>query len=110
MNIVRQTGASIGTAVLSVILASAIASNLGSILGTTHSASGSNGLASLQHLTAAQHEAIAVPLAAAFASTFVWAVALVVAAIIPALALALMGGRERGAVAAPRAEGPLVLE
>jgi MFS family permease len=110
MNIVRQTGASIGTAVLSVILASAIASNLGSILGTTHSASGSNGLASLQDLPAAQHAAIAGPLAAAFASTFVWAVALVVAAIIPALAMALMGRRERIAVSARRAEAPLVLE
>jgi MFS family permease len=110
MNIVRQTGASIGTAVLSVILASAIASNLSSILGTTHSASGSHGLASLQHLPAAQHAAIAGPLAAAFASTFVWAVALVVLAIVPALAMALMGRRERVAVPARRAEAPLVLE
>jgi len=114
MNIVRQTGASIGTAVLSVILASAIASNLSAVIGNAHAGSGSNGLASLQHLPAAQHAAIVGPLAHAFATTFVWAVALVVAAVVPALAMALMG-RKRAPAAAPRPEGPrpdapLVLE
>jgi MFS family permease len=108
MNIVRQAGASIGTAVLSVILASAIASNLSSIIGATHS--GSGGLASLQHLHPAQHAAIAGPLADAFASTFVWAVVLVVLAIVPALAMGLMGRRGRASAPAPRAEAPLALE
>ena len=117
MNIVRQTGASIGTAVLSVILASAIASNLGSLIGATHSGSGSGGLASLQHLPAAQHAAVVGPLAHAFATTFVWAVVLVVVAVIPALAMALMGRRARASAPASRAaeppraaERPLVLE
>ena len=36
MNIIRQAGASIGTAILSVILASAIASNLMSVAGHAH--------------------------------------------------------------------------
>ena len=109
MNIVRQAGASIGTAVLSVILASAIASNLSSILGSHHAGAGSGGLASLQHLPAHQHAAIVAPLAHAFASTFVWAVVMVVAAMVPALALALMR-RGHAAVSPPQAEAPLVFE
>src|SRR5207237_7900298 len=44
MNIIRQAGASIGTAVLSVILASAITSNLSAILGGRVSGSRSGGL------------------------------------------------------------------
>jgi EmrB/QacA subfamily drug resistance transporter len=107
MNIVRQAGASIGTAVLSVILASAIATNLGPIIGSHHS--GSGGIAVLEHLPKRLHAVIAGPLASAFASTFVWAVVLVVAAMVPALALALMR-RGHAGVAAPRAEAPLVLE
>jgi hypothetical protein len=110
MNIVRQTGASIGTAVLSVILASEIASRLGPILGAVHSRSGSSGLATLQHLPPRAHAAIAAPLADAFASTFVWAVVLVVAALVPALAMALMGRRTRAAGPTRRADGLLVLE
>ena len=52
MNIIRQAGASIGTAVLSVILASAITSNLTGILGSRASGSRSGGIAVLQHLPA----------------------------------------------------------
>ena len=52
MNIIRQAGASVGTAILSVILASAITSNLASIAGLHASRSGSGGLAALQHLPA----------------------------------------------------------
>ena len=52
MNIIRQTGASVGTAILSVILASAITSNLSSIASLHASRSGSGGLAALQHLPA----------------------------------------------------------
>jgi len=110
MNIVRQTGASIGTAVLSVILASEIASRLGPILGAVHSRPGSSGLAALEHLSPRAHAAVAAPLADAFASTFVWAVVLVVAAMIPALAMAMMGRRQRAAAPPQRADGPLVLE
>jgi EmrB/QacA subfamily drug resistance transporter len=103
MNIIRQTGASIGTAVLSVILASAITSNLSGIVGSRASGSGSGGLATLQHLPARAHAAIAGPLADAFGSTFVWALALIVIALIPAAGLALSGRRRplRTSVAAP---------
>jgi EmrB/QacA subfamily drug resistance transporter len=81
MNIIRQGGASIGTAVLSVILASEITSHLGT--------SGSGGLESLRSLSPAQQAAANGPLAASFASTFVWALVLLGVAFIPALFLAL---------------------
>jgi EmrB/QacA subfamily drug resistance transporter len=91
MNIIRQAGASVGTAVLSVLLASAITSNLSAIV-TTHT-SGSGGIATLQHLPASAHAAIATPLANAFASTFIWALALILIALIPAVGMALSGRR-----------------
>jgi EmrB/QacA subfamily drug resistance transporter len=91
MSIIRQGGASIGTAVLSVILASAISSNLSATLGSHHA--GSGGISSLQHLPAAQHARIVGPLASAFASTFVWALVLILVALIPAVGMALSGRR-----------------
>ena len=94
MNIIRQTGASIGTAVLSVILASAITSNLSATFGSHAPVSGSSGLATLQKLGPRAHAAIAGPLADAFGSTFVWAFALVVVALIPAVGMALSGRRQ----------------
>jgi EmrB/QacA subfamily drug resistance transporter len=93
MNIIRQGGASIGTAVLSVILASAITSNLTGILGSRATGSGSGGLATLQQLPARAHAVIAGPLANAFGSTFVWALVLIVVALIPALGMAFSGWR-----------------
>ncbi len=90
MNIIRQAGASIGTAILSVILATVIRDNLSAIVGAGHFGSGSNGLSALQHLPASLHAKTVGPLAAAFASTFVWALVLVVLALVPALTLALM--------------------
>jgi EmrB/QacA subfamily drug resistance transporter len=103
MNIIRQAGASIGTAVLSVILASAITSNLSGIVGSRASGSGSGGLATLQHLPASLHARVAAPLADAFASTFVWAFVLILIALIPAIGLAYSGWRRpmRVAVGAP---------
>jgi EmrB/QacA subfamily drug resistance transporter len=95
MNIIRQAGASIGTAILSVILATAITSNLASIVGAHGSRSGSGGLAALQHLPARAHAVVAAPLASAFASTFVWALAMIVIALIPAVGMALSGWRAR---------------
>ena len=95
MNIIRQTGASVGTAILSVILASAITSNLSSIASLHASRSGSGGLAALQHLPAGAHSLIATPLANAFASTFVWALVMIVIAFIPATRMALSGRRAR---------------
>ena len=64
MNIIRQGGASIGTAILSVVLSSAI---------------GDKGA----------RARAAEPLAEAFAHTFVWALLLLATAMIPALAMAL---------------------
>ena len=101
MNIIRQAGASIGTAILSVILASTITSNL-PLASTRASSSGSGGLAALQHLPARAHAVIAGPLANAFGSTFVWALVMIVIALIPAGAMALSGRRAgaRGSVTA----------
>jgi len=107
MNIIRQAGASIGTAVLSVILASAITSNLSAIIGSRASGSGSGGIATLQHLPASAHAATVAPLADAFASTFVWALVLILVALIPAVGMALSGWRRP--LAAPAAS-PVVAE
>jgi EmrB/QacA subfamily drug resistance transporter len=108
MNIIRQGGASIGTAVLSVILASAITSNLSGIVGSHVSGSGSGGLATLQHLPASAHAAIAKPLADAFGSTFQWALVLIVVALIPAVGMALSGWRRP--LARPVGSRPVVIE
>jgi hypothetical protein len=72
MNILRQSGASIGTAILSVLLATAI--------GDKHSQAPG-------------------PIAEAFAQTFRWGLALLALALVPALALAL--GRRRVAGSRP---------
>jgi EmrB/QacA subfamily drug resistance transporter len=108
MNIIRQAGASIGTAVLSVILASAITSNLSGILASRASGSQSGGIATLQHLPASAHAAVAGPLADAFASTFVWALVLILVALIPAVGMALSGWRRP--VTAPAGARPVVVE
>ena len=69
MNILRQSGASIGTAILSVLLASAIAD---------------------------KHSRAPEPLAEAFAQTFRWGLALLALALVPALAMALGSRRVSG--------------
>jgi EmrB/QacA subfamily drug resistance transporter len=88
MNIIRQAGASIGTAVLSVILASEIKSNLGA------AAHGSGGISALRHVSAAKRALTDVPLARSFAQTFVWATLLVAVALVPALTLAILRRRQ----------------
>ena len=109
MNIIRQAGASIGTAILSVILASAITTNLTAALGNHAPASGAGGgLAKLQHLPAGAHAAIRGPLAEAFSSTFVWALVLILVALIPAVGMAISGFRNP--LRAPVGDSPLVLE
>jgi EmrB/QacA subfamily drug resistance transporter len=85
MNIIRQSGASIGTAILSVLLASAISEKL---LAGNHP-SGGGGFEVLHALSPAQHAKVAEPLAEAFAQTFVWGLALLALAFIPALMMAL---------------------
>jgi MFS family permease len=105
MNIIRQAGASIGTAILSVILAARIKSNVGAVIHSHAAASG--GIASLQHLRVHEQARIAAPLAHAFGDTFVWALVLVGIALLPALAMALM---QRGGAPAALPGGSLVLE
>jgi EmrB/QacA subfamily drug resistance transporter len=83
MNIIRQGGASIGTAILSVILAAYITADLGS------STTGSSSLEAIQKLSPAEQAAVKGPLASAFASSFVWALVLLAVAFIPALFMAL---------------------
>jgi len=81
MNIIRQGGASIGTAILSVILTAEVSSHIAAANG--------GGLESIRSLTPAQQAAALEPLASSFASTFVWALVLLGIAFIPALAMAL---------------------
>ncbi len=78
LNILQQAGASVGTAVLSVILASALASKLGHGRGT---------IGSTAHISAAARAHVAPPMAAAFGQTFWWAAGLVVVALLASLAL-----------------------
>jgi EmrB/QacA subfamily drug resistance transporter len=103
MNIIRQSGASIGTAILSVILASAVASRL-----PGDGVAEGGGFEALNGLSSAQREVVAGPLADAFAATFVWAVVLLALAWLPALALALW--RRRETAAPPSVEHAVVVE
>jgi EmrB/QacA subfamily drug resistance transporter len=103
MNIIRQAGASIGTAVLTVILSSTIRTNLRAV-----GVAATSGLASLQHLGGGHR--IVEPVASAFASTFVWALALLAVAFIPALGMALMGRRRRTGTEQRAAETQLALD
>ena len=102
MNIIRQGGASIGTAILSVILASQINSRL-----HLHARGGHGGFAAVAHLPAAQQAHIKGPLASAFAHSFVYAVGLLVIAFIPALAMAIYS---RGRPAPARSATPIIAE
>ena len=109
MNIIRQAGASIGTAVLSVILASAITSNL---TGDPRQPRLGLGLRRDRHPPApagqrARRRSPA-PLADAFGSTFVWALVLILVALIPAVGMALSGWRRP--VTAPAGARPVVLD
>jgi hypothetical protein len=79
LNILQQTGASIGTAVLSVLLASALSSRLGS--------HGHGGIGGAAHLPPAVRHHIAPLMASAFGSTFWWALGLLGVAFVASLAL-----------------------
>ena len=80
MNILDQTGASIGAAVLSVVLAAALPAAGGGLDAVTGPGD-------------ARRAALAEPLAGAFSTTFTWALAGLVASMVPALLLAR--GRRR---------------
>jgi EmrB/QacA subfamily drug resistance transporter len=102
MNIIRQGGASIGTAILSVILTAYITSNLG----------GSGGLSSVREASPAQLAAAREPLASSFASTFVWALVMLGIAFVPALFMALgkwkTAAADDGEAAAPKQAHPVL--
>jgi EmrB/QacA subfamily drug resistance transporter len=99
MNIVRQAGASMGTAILSVILASEITSNLGAVFArSSHARASGGGLAEIQHLPARVHHEIAGPLAHAFSTSFIWALVMVAVAIAPAFTMAIMARAGRAPV------------
>lgn len=101
MNIIRQIGQSIGTALLTVILSARINDNLSG-------RGGGEGFTGVQSLPPAQREAISSPIADAFGATFTWAVVLLAIAFIPALFLAWMGRNGRPADAAEAQ--PVVVE
>jgi EmrB/QacA subfamily drug resistance transporter len=86
LNVVRQVGGSIGTALLAVVLQSQIKSAL--------PVSGGGGGA-LHRLPTAIRERFAEPLARAFAHTFWWALAMSLAALVPTAVLAYTTLRAR---------------
>ncbi|MGA9857866.1 MAG: hypothetical protein WBQ18_08375 [Solirubrobacteraceae bacterium] len=79
LNILQQTGASIGTAVLSVLLASALASKLGAGHGSS--------IGSSTAIPPSVRAHIAPPMAAAFGQTFWWALGLLIVAFLGSPAL-----------------------
>jgi hypothetical protein len=79
LNALRQVGGSIGTALLAVVLQHESAAALSS----AHTAAG--GL--LAPLPAGERERISGPVATAFGHTFMWAAAMALLAVIPAVAL-----------------------
>jgi EmrB/QacA subfamily drug resistance transporter len=107
MNIIRQAGASIGTAVLTVILSTQINHNFASVPGV-HSG---GGFSSVQQLPPDVEAKVSAPLADAFAHSFVWAIVLLAVALIPALFMAfykpIKPGDMGGASAAEGREGEL---
>ncbi len=81
LNIFQQVSASVGTALMSVLLANNLTDQLGGSSG------GGGGLAAIQHVTPQMMEKIAGPMATAFRHTYWWAVALLAVAFLPALFL-----------------------
>jgi EmrB/QacA subfamily drug resistance transporter len=78
LNILQQTGASIGTAVLSVLLASALTAKLGG---------GGGSLGSAAAMTPAIRHRVAPLMASAFGETFWWALGLLLVALVFSAAL-----------------------
>ena len=84
INVARQLGGSLGTAVLAVVLQGQIRDALPVRAALAGDGSGAG---SLQRLPESAREQLAGPLAGAFANTFWWAVAFSLLALIPAVAL-----------------------
>jgi EmrB/QacA subfamily drug resistance transporter len=83
LNILNRVGGALGTAILAVTLQSRIASSLAGLAP----GGASSGLGAAQVLTDSQRAVIATPLAGAFGSTFWWAMALTMVAVLPAVLL-----------------------
>jgi MFS family permease len=79
LNIFQQVSASVGTALMSVLLANSLADKLGTSSG--------GGLSATQHVPPQIMQKIAGPMADAFQHTYWWAVGLLVLAFIPAVFL-----------------------
>jgi len=79
LNIIQRVGGSIGTALLSVVLTHQLASRL--------PAGGGGGLSAAQSIPADARAQVLPKVADAFGHTFVWAAAIVLIAVIPALLL-----------------------
>jgi EmrB/QacA subfamily drug resistance transporter len=92
LNALQRIGGSIGTAVLAVVLQGQIKDQLAAAQ-VGQSAPAASG--TLERLPEELRQRLAEPLAAAFASTFWWAVGISVLALIPATILALSQRRER---------------
>jgi EmrB/QacA subfamily drug resistance transporter len=92
LNVMQRVGGSIGTALLAVILQGQIKDNL-SGLGGRGGAPAASG--TLERLPEGLRARVAEPLAAAFASTFWWAVGMSVLALVPAAVLAMTQRRAR---------------
>ncbi|MEA2479434.1 MAG: hypothetical protein QOJ07_1356 [Thermoleophilaceae bacterium] len=95
LNVVRQVGASIGTALLAVVLQGQIKDAVGG--------GGGAGSGVLQKLPEDVRRKAADPLASAFAHTFWWAIGMSLVAIVPAGLLALTNRRQRNEPAPPPA-------
>jgi EmrB/QacA subfamily drug resistance transporter len=89
LNSLQRVGGSLGTALLAVVLQHEIRVGLGGPAG--------DAAASFEPLSAAERARLAEPLASAFASTFVWSIALSLVAIAPAYVLAREERRRRAA-------------
>jgi EmrB/QacA subfamily drug resistance transporter len=96
LNIIQRIGGSIGTALLSVVLAHQLSSRL------PGSAGGGGGLGAAQSASAGARDAVAPAIASAFGHTFWWGLGILVLAVIPALLLP----RRRPTVAAADAVPP----
>ena len=101
LNALQRIGGSIGTAVLAVVLQGEIKDQLAAAQ-VGESAPAASG--TLERLPEDLRARLAEPLAAAFASTFWWAVGISVLALVPATVLALSQRRERTREAAAFAE------
>jgi EmrB/QacA subfamily drug resistance transporter len=96
LNVTQRVGGSIGTAVLAIVLSNQIAAQIPGASGSLDAASAA---------TPAQRSALADPLAAAFAHSFWWVVALSALALIPSYVLMRTTARKP----APTDTAPVVL-